>query len=310
MKHHVDSDIGRWAADNDGVISRDEALQLGISDDQLEKRVTSERLVIVHDGVYRVAGAPDTWHGRLRAATLAAGDAAFASHHAFARLMNLRGTYQSEPEITVVGTQLPILDGVRVHRIDRIDPVDVRRCDGIPCLAPPLGLLTLGARLHERGVHNAVHDAVKLGLTAPIKLDEILRRYGGRGRRGTASFRLALKGFPPSGRASETGLELDAYRLIVNAGLPEPELQHRIVDGNGENRRLDIAYLPQRVDVECDSERWHDPIEDARRDAAMRAIGWEVLRFDDKIIYGHPERMLRKIADTLRERSHPRSLSA
>ena len=118
------------------------------------------------------------------------------------------------------------------------------------------------------------------------------------------------QGFPPSGRASETGLELDAYRLIVNAGLPEPELQVRVIDGNGDRRRVDIAYLPERVDVEADSERWHDPIEDARRDEAMRAIGWEVLRYRDDVIYGNPERMLREIADTLRARSHGRSLSA
>jgi hypothetical protein len=246
----------------------------------------------------------------LRAATLAGGEHAYASHHAFARLLGLRGTYQTMPEITVVGTRLPILEDVRVHRIDRLDPIDTTRRDGIACLAPPLGLLTLGARLHERGVHNAVHSAVHLGLTSVPKLDEIARRYGGRGRRGTASFRKALKRFPASGHASESGLELDAYRLIVNAGLPEPELQHRVIDGNGDPRRLDIAYLPQLVDVECDVDFWHDPEQDARRDAAMNAIGWKVLRFKDVVIYGNPDFMLHEIAKTLKASSDPRSLSA
>src|SRR3954451_19376787 len=114
MRDHVDVRIGTWAADHDGITTAAEAIALGVTPEQVHKRVVSGRLLVIHEGVYRVAGAPDTWRGRLRAATLAGGDDAYASHHAFARLNHLRGTYQTRPEITVVGARLPSLDGVRV----------------------------------------------------------------------------------------------------------------------------------------------------------------------------------------------------
>jgi len=308
---HMDTQLGEWAEVNHGVVALGEALQLGATEEQVRQRVLSGRLVSIHDGVYRVAGAPLTWHARLLAAVRAAGPHAYASHHSFARLYDLRGTYDARPEITVLGTQLPVLRGVRVHRIDRLARIDTAARDGIPCLAPPLGLLTLGSRVREVALHNAVHDALFQRFTTAVKLDEILRAYGGRGRRGTAKLRRALRSLPASGRGSQTGLELELYRLLVDAEVGDPELQLEIHDGDGVRRTLDVAYLRETVDLEADGRRDHTSpaaiASDARRDAAMRAIGWEPRRYRQDEIRGEPDRVVREVQALLAARR--RSLS-
>ena len=297
------AELGTWCSEHLGIVSLAEISALGLTEGRIDHLVATGQLEVLFDGVYRAASAPRSWEGDVRAAVLAGGEQAYASHHSAMRLFGLRGVYDDRPEITVVGTRLPVLRAVRVHRIDRLDPVDTCRRFGIPCLGPPLALLTLGARASERMVHNAVHDAIKTKITIGGKLEDVLRRYGCRGRRGTRKFRSALKSLPASGHATETGLELDGYRLLLAAGLGSPELQHWIVDGNGERRRLDVAYVAERINVEYDHNRWHDPVEDEKRDAAVRAVGWEIRRYDADDVHGNPSPMLREIARLLTARS-------
>lgn len=297
------AELGTWCSEHLGIVSLAEAWALGLTEGRIDHLVATGQFEVLFDGVYRAAGAPRSWEGEVRAAVLASGEQAYASHHSAMRLFGLRGIYDDRPEITVVGTRLPVLRGVRVHRIDRLDPVDTCRRFGIPCLAPPLALLTLGARASERMVHNAVHDAIKTKITSGGKLEDALHHYGGRGRRGTRKYRSALKSLPASGHATETGLELDGYRLLLAAELGHPELQHWIVDGNGDSRRLDVAYVAERINVEYDHDRWHDPIEDEKRDAAVRAAGWEVRRYGADDVHRNPSPMLREIARLLTARS-------
>ncbi len=301
---HIDRRIGIQAAHSFGVVTLEELAAYGVSVEQVHHRVRSRRLAPLQPGVYRVAGAPRCWEGELLAAVVAAGTGAYASHHSAARLMGLRGGYADRPELTIVGPRLPLLHDARVHRIDRLDEVDRSRRFGIPCLAPPVALLGLGSRVSERTLHNAVHDAVFQGITTTPLLVDVLRRLGGRGRRGTAPLRRALLTLPIRGRrATETGLELDLARLLRVHGLPEPELQYRVTDGNGEARRLDLAYPVQRVDLEADGDRWHtsalDQADDERRDAAIAAIGYTVLRFTDSDIHHRPDHTVARVRRAL-----------
>jgi very-short-patch-repair endonuclease len=313
MKEDVDAAVGRWAADNLGVASDDELRALGMTPTQIDRRVIQRRLIPVHRGVYRIAGAPVTSEGLLRAAVLAAGDPAFASHHGVMRTFGIRGSWDPIPEITIVGTRLPVLAGVRVHRIDRLDPWDTTSRGGTPCLSMPVALLTLGARATQRAVTNATHDAIYRRLTTPARLDEVLHRLGGPGRRGTSKLRVAVNSLPAGGRASQTGLELDLYQLMLRAGWRPVDLvlQHRIVDGDGVARWLDIAVMSSMIDTEADGDRWHSSAEDRadmkRRDAAVRLRGWEPLRFTTADIRETPERT---IASLRRAHEHRlRSLS-
>ncbi|MGH9138412.1 MAG: hypothetical protein ACRD0G_15445, partial [Acidimicrobiales bacterium] len=161
----LDAAIAARAGDRLGIISLDECRDLGASWDFVKRRLCSGLLTQLHLGVYRHAAAPESFEGNLRAAVLAAGPEAWASGPSAMRLYGIRGEWSETPEVTVLGAETHLLDGVRVRRIDRIDERDVTRRFGIPVLAPPLALLLLGSTASERKVETAVHDTVHLRLT-------------------------------------------------------------------------------------------------------------------------------------------------
>jgi hypothetical protein len=223
------------------------------------------------------------------------------------RLYGIRGQWSEEPEITVVGTRLPALEGVHVRRIDGVRPGDVHRRLGVPVLAPPLALLLLllGAREAPARVENAAHDMVFQRLTTKPKLLDTLDAYGGPGRRGTRSYREAVASLPEHG-ATQTRLELDIVRLARAGGLPPPALQHPAAGVDGGIYRLDVAWVEWLLDVETDGDRWHlsraDRARDRARDAALSAAGWAVLRFGSADVHEHPARTLATIRRSLLDR--------
>jgi hypothetical protein len=98
------------------------------------------------------------------------------------------------------------------------------------------------------------------------------------GRRGIVAVRDLIA--VADGRA-ESPMESEARLAMIDGGLPIPELQFEIIDGNGELRRLDFAWPEARVAVEYDGIDWHSDPEamrkDRRRPAALEDVGWIVV---------------------------------
>ncbi len=76
-------------------------------------------------------------------------------------------------------------------------------------------------------------------------------------------------------------MESEARLAMIDGGLPIPELQYEVVDGNRQLRRLDFAWPDQRVAVEYDGMDWHSGPDAMRRDrerhGALLDIGWIVI---------------------------------
>jgi very-short-patch-repair endonuclease len=87
-----------------------------------------------------------------------------------------------------------------------------------------------------------------------------------------------LAGYEPG----DSDLEMRFVRAIVAAGLPEPELQHRVVVGS-RRCRIDIAYPDLRIAMEIDGWEHHRSRtafdEDRARANDLVVAGWQVLRF-------------------------------
>lgn len=104
------------------------------------------------------------------------------------------------------------------------------------------------------------------------------------GRRGIVHVRNLI---PLADPRAESPMESEARLVMLDGGLPVPELQYEVRDGNGQLRRLDFAWPNERVAVEYDSADWHDNpdalLNDRRRTAALMAVGWSVIAivFDD-----------------------------
>lgn len=71
-------------------------------------------------------------------------------------------------------------------------------------------------------------------------------------------------------------MESEARLAMIDGGLPTPELQYELVDGNGELRRLDFAWPDQRVAVEYDGTDWHSGPDAMKRDRRRQAALWDI----------------------------------
>ena len=60
--------IAHHLANHHGIITRNEAKKLGMSDRKIGYRVETGAWQRISAGVFRLAGTPETWHGRVRAA--------------------------------------------------------------------------------------------------------------------------------------------------------------------------------------------------------------------------------------------------
>lgn len=105
-----------------------------------------------------------------------------------------------------------------------------------------------------------------------------------KGRRGIVAVRDLL---PVADPRSESPMESEARLAMRDGGLPVPELQYEIIDGNGDLRRLDFAWPDARVAAEYDGVAWHSGPEamsrDRRRFNALADIDWTLVPivFDD-----------------------------
>src|SRR5947208_918797 len=121
----------RLASDQYGVVTRQQAFDRGMTEDQVDHRLATGRLVRVHPTVYRVAGAPVTARQRAMAACLWLGESAVVSHETAAALLHLDGIRRAPLHVTAMRT---VRRGVNVdvhfnvhstRRLDRIDRVVV-----------------------------------------------------------------------------------------------------------------------------------------------------------------------------------------
>lgn len=171
------------------------------------------------------------------------------------------------------GSRLRSTDGLVVHRREGAPLAFV---DGRPATAPAWTAVEL-ARSHRRPRALATLDAALR--SGSCNRTELWRAAVAQaGRRGIVAVRdlIAL-----ADARSESPMESEARLAMIDGGLPTPELQYEVIDGNGELRRLDFAWPGARVAVEYDGIDWHSGAEAMRRDrrraAALRDIDWVVI---------------------------------
>lgn len=112
------------------------------------------------------------------------------------------------------------------------------------------------------------------------ELREVANRW--KGRPGAKNLRAALA---LSREGSESPKETELRLLIVEAGFPEPTMQHRLsVPGYGR-ARLDLAYVREKIAIEYEGEGHFIDADATRRDLqrteALQRAGWRVIRVTD-----------------------------
>jgi very-short-patch-repair endonuclease len=290
----LDVSVAKLAARQRGLVHRDQALALGMTQRQYQARTASGLYVPCQPRVVRQAAAPIDWEQRVLAACMSAGSGAGASHRSAAVLWRLRGLERAPVEITAPIGRTPHLTDVVLHRAPT---VDLLRYRGIPVTTAASTLLVLGSVVDAAVLESAVEDAILRRLTTFERLVEMVERLGRSGRDGTAALRRLLDERGP-GAATESVLEDLMAALLRRAGIDDFERQHAV-----GGVRLDFACPGRKLGIEVNGLAFHSAAHDLQRDwrklNRLLALGWRILQFTWADIRYRPDDVLAQLATTM-----------
>lgn len=284
-----------------GVFSRQQALELGYSLGQIDRRLATGQWTALLPGVYRLAGAPETGRQAAVAACLWAGRGAAVSHRAAAVLWDLDGVAAKGMEIVMTGDRRLRTTRLTVHRTMELRRSDRTVRDGIPLTTPGRTLIDLAGVVDEETLEAAVECALRRRLVSERFLRHRLAELSGKGRPGIAVLRNILD--TRDERALESRLEVKVWRLLVRSGLPKPVRQHP-VQIDGRRYRLDFAWPSFRVAVEADGFATHGARRrayhaDRWRTATLVSAGWRIVPVTWKDATTRPNEWLAGLGRTL-----------
>lgn len=189
-----------------------------------------------------------------------------------------------EPHISVEFPRTPPRGrGIRGHSLSRTDPVDQ---DGLPVSSPAFAWSESASLLTVEQLI-AAGDALVTGpringVRAPsaTALSDLAAALTIRGR--SPGSRRARAALPHIRRGVDSPMETATRRMIVRAGLPEPDTDVELRVGSGLLLHADLGYPELRIAIEYEGDehrasrpRW---LRDVERHEAMREAGWSVLR--------------------------------
>jgi very-short-patch-repair endonuclease len=166
-------------------------------------------------------------------------------------------------------------------------------------------LFDLMATVRPARAERALDNALVRKLTTLQGLGSIGDELCRKGRTGSALFRRLLAERGVDFRPTESSLEDAFLTLLRDAGLPEPERQ---VDLGGTEwiGRVDFYFRASRLVLEVDSDWFHtaalDVAADSRRDEALRAAGFEVVRVPEDEIRNRPALAIARVEAALVQR--------
>ena len=288
----------------DGV-ARTDALAGRVDRHTISAWVAGGRVLRPYPGVIALPDALDHWRSRALAAVLATGGV--LSHGSALTLWRL-APREGAIHVSVPAARRALRrPGLVVHRVDA---TTADRLGGLPVTLLPRSLVDAwswahsgrgSARLRE-AARGAVIGSVRDRRVRVADLELQLARHPAlAGRRALAE----LVGLVAQGCQSE--LEIWGVRRVLSGpGMPAFQQQHPVHLPFG-TVHLDAAVPDLKVAIELDGAAFHGSPEarerDIRRDAALAARGWVVLRFSYRRLMREPEACRHEILAVCRQRA-------
>lgn len=286
----------------DGIVVWEQLLALGVGRGQIARRVKSGSLHPLHVGVYVWARPEPAFEGRARAAVLASGRSANASHDASLALYGVRPAPEGAIDVTAVGRR-PRGRGIRGHCVATLHPDDVATVNGIAVTSPARALLEIAARLPALELADAVERAQINHLVTKQQLAAALARAPGRA--GCAALRTIVE----DAAITRSRAERKLVALLRAARLPEP-----IFNGFVEEWEVDALWPDHRVALEFDSYTFHATRaafeRDRRKGAALTRHRHLVLRTTWTELTRQSHALVARIAEALAYSATPMGAEA
>ena len=273
----------------DGVVRRAE-LGGRVDRHTVARWLARERLLQPHPGVLALPERFEEWRTRAIAGVLATRGA--LSHRSALAAWRLAPKEGAVHVSVLVGRHAPRSPGLVVHRVQRLEADTVA---GLPVTELPRSLVDMWALASgTRGGTRSVELARSAVITALRD-----RRVRPAQVRGQMAARPALPGARELAglirlveQGSHSELEIwGLLKVLKGPGMPRFVRQHPVVLAFG-TVHLDAAIPELKVAVELDGAAFHGSREarerDIRKDAALAARGWVVLRFGYRRLVTEP----------------------
>jgi very-short-patch-repair endonuclease len=187
--------------------------------------------------------------------------------------------------------------GIDVHRVATLRANDVTERNAVPVTTLPRTLTDLAAVLGERELKSVVRQSERVHHLDLARLRVSLDDFPRLSYRH-ARLRRLLEAYAPETGRTESELEATFLELCAKHRLPIPETQVPIGP-----HRADFLWRELRLVVETDGRDAHDGFiafrDDRIRDRAMKAAGFEVLRFTGAEVIREPQNVARELSDAI-----------
>ena len=289
----VEREIARIAGRQDNVITADQLRCAGLGRGAIAHRTSAGAMQRLHTNVYLLGAAPPTPMACARAAVLACGADAIASHRSAACLYGLLPDLGGDVDVTVPGRNPGQRPGIRRHRVADLPAQDVRNMRGLRITSVARTICDLAATESARDTEHAFQEALYREVVTGRALTAVLDREP---RRRGASVIRALLADPRLTRSEKERLLL---RLIKQADLPTPRTNVPL-----HGYKADIYWPEQGLVVEFDGWQAHGHRlafeSNRKRDQILVANGLRVLRVTDRHLTNEPIAVVARIAQALR----------
>jgi very-short-patch-repair endonuclease len=283
--------VNNIAAAQDGLITRRQLMEVGMSTHSIERRRQNGALICIHAGVYKI-GPVTSPFVRERAALLACGGGV-VSHVAAAVLWQLLPVSRACDVLDVTLPQSSHVrrrKGIRAHRRTLSDD-EITRTNGLPVTTPARTAFDLAA-LNSDELDRALAGAERRHPAIHDDLLKLLGRYPT--AKGTRALRALLldSAARPFTRSEAEDLLLS---LIKSGGLPRAETNVKV-----SGYEVDCYWRRAGLVVEVDGYEFHGSkrafVRDRRRDSALAAAGIRVIRLSWQQLTKERDRTLVQLA--------------
>lgn len=255
------------------MIGHDQLLDLGLSEEAIQRRIVLGRLRPIHRGVYAVGHSALTARGRRIGALLACGDGAVLSHQTAADHWNIRPTASPRIHVSLTTRSGRRRPGIAIHRPRRLPTHEITRHEGLAVTTVARTLLDLADAVSVADLRKAIERSDDHKLFDGKQIHAVIAEHPGR---RTKKLEKALDDADFGFKRSP--LESDFLALCRRYGFPRPEVNVQVA-----GYEVDFFFREHRLVVETDGWTSHGRKRafeaDQVRDVAMAKAGLQHVRF-------------------------------
>jgi very-short-patch-repair endonuclease len=285
-----------------GLVGRGQLLALGFSEQEVQTRVVSRNLHILHAGVYAVGHTALRREARWMAAVLAGGDGAALSHRSAAARRGWPVYDTRLVDVVVRDRSHHSRPGIAVHRPLALLERDVVVVDGIACTSVARTIVDVSATESLRTIERCIQTSDRAGEFDLRTVRDVLSRVAR--PRGVRKLRHVLDTYED--RETRSELEEDWLGFARSAALPVYVMNAPIALGDGRTPVADVLFPHERLIIELGGDAFHgDRIavrDDRVRDNEAAALGFQTMRFGKPDLRDRPDLTYDLLIRTLEHR--------